>query len=1013
MYASPIISRETQMGTPNQARGNLPPVGNFAPTPVGKDNKRKRSERQATVGSLTEQAGGANTGKGNNHAAPAKRGKHTHTAADVKAQFDPMPPSPSLVPALPAPIAPTNTSAATHEELAFFDRAKKAIGNKIAMNEFLKLCNLFSQDLIDRTTLIQRARNFIGLNPDLMKWFEDFVGPDKQMEQDRSLIKNTERARVPRGRIALDNCRSLKGSYRLLPKREEQKECSGRDELCNTILNDEWASHPTWASEDSGFIAHRKNAHEDTLHRIEEERHDYDFNIEACARTIQLLGPIAGQLRDMTERDQAGFQLPKGLGGQSDAIYKRVIMKLYGREKGRHVIEQLHQSPYHVVPVLLNRLKERLVTWKMGQREWEKVWRDQTQRMFWKSLDHQAENTKNKDRRQFQTKALQIEVQGKYEQMRQNENLNPGSMRGMPQLEMIVDDLDVVVDTTYLLLAFVETQCSTETPRLAPFVKEYIKTFFGADAEQFESKLRARAKTALSPRDTEDMDTGSEETNGEKRGRKLGKSSLLRRTLDKGRNKATGNQSEPASRASTPDVSSTAGENEVTDVDMAEALTADDTEPVSTTPVEAEPSEKWLNHPVITNAVGGKTLDPNEPHARSVFRMWTNTPTYCFVRMFLFLYERLVRLKAGERECRDIVRSAQTQKPAVQLGMVDKLPEDFFSDTSPTANYYTQMLSKFAQVLQGDIDFQTNGIEDCLRRFYIQAGYPLYPLEKMVQGMARFGSQVVNQDSANKEKSWDIYQLFLKDRRKEELSPVQATDYRKAVEKMIGPGGEGYGIDWVSDCVEIVCIASTDPSSPQDENKKAVRVYLWKKDDPYFTGETFSDRDRENRWRYYIASYSSTDDTVGIDKSQLSQVVLSRNIAALGTDSESDRQNTHADEAENTSRASRIYGRFLVNKNDEQLVMRIAMENYHRVFQPGTSEGFLAQLPAREGGEQGVTNAAECAVERRKAMEERFVARNNVVQAMSSEQIEKSNKSFAELLAGLSCEVDGEAMDID
>ena len=99
---------------------------------------------------------------------------------------------------------------------------------------------------------------------------------------------------------------------------------------------------PTWASEDSGFIAHKKNLHEEGLHRIEEERHDYDYNIEACSRTIQLLEPLAQSLRRLSEQEQLAFKLPPGLGGQSETIYKRVIMKLYGREKGQDVIQQLH-----------------------------------------------------------------------------------------------------------------------------------------------------------------------------------------------------------------------------------------------------------------------------------------------------------------------------------------------------------------------------------------------------------------------------------------------------------------------------------------------------------------------------------------------------------------------------------------------------------------------------------------------------------------------------------------------
>ena len=123
------------------------------------------------------------------------------------------PASPTLIPALPSPIPPTTSSAATSEELSFFDRAKKAISNKNTFNEFLKLCNLFSQDLVDRTVLVHRARSFIGTNPELMKWFQEFVGYD---EKD-VIVEN--KARIPGGRVSLSNCRGLGPSYRLLPKR--------------------------------------------------------------------------------------------------------------------------------------------------------------------------------------------------------------------------------------------------------------------------------------------------------------------------------------------------------------------------------------------------------------------------------------------------------------------------------------------------------------------------------------------------------------------------------------------------------------------------------------------------------------------------------------------------------------------------------------------------------------------------------------------------------------------------
>lgn len=100
---------------------------------------------------------------------------------------------------------------------------------------------------------------------------------------------------------------------------------------------------------------------------MEEERHDYDYNIEACERTIQLLEPIAQQLKMMSREDQLSFTLPPGIGGQSETIYKRVIMKLYGRATGHQVIDALFAQPFQVIPTLLLRCRQKVEEWKASQ----------------------------------------------------------------------------------------------------------------------------------------------------------------------------------------------------------------------------------------------------------------------------------------------------------------------------------------------------------------------------------------------------------------------------------------------------------------------------------------------------------------------------------------------------------------------------------------------------------------------------------------------------------------------
>lgn len=135
--------------------------------------------------------------------------------------------------------------------------------------------------------------------------------------------------------------------------------------MCQAVLNDDWASHPTWASEDSGFVAHRKNIFEEGLHRIEEERHDYDFNIECNAKVIQLLEPVAQQIVAMDPNDRLNFRMPGGNpnGGANQAIYQRVLKKIYGTEKGPQVVDDLFHDPCSVIPVVLARLKQKDEEW--------------------------------------------------------------------------------------------------------------------------------------------------------------------------------------------------------------------------------------------------------------------------------------------------------------------------------------------------------------------------------------------------------------------------------------------------------------------------------------------------------------------------------------------------------------------------------------------------------------------------------------------------------------------------
>ncbi|KAL5115298.1 Transcriptional regulatory protein sin3 [Pleosporales sp. CAS-2024a] len=940
--------------TPRADTSRLPPMGNFAPTPTAnRDNKRKR-ERPGPVAAPMpapnpQEAPTSNVRGSYGQTSVNKRAKTAHTSKQAIPDGPPV--SPTLTPALPEPMPPTTTTSPSQDELAFFDRVKKFIGNKNTMNEFLKLCNLFSQDLIDKQLLIYRAQAFIGGNQELFAWFKKFMGDDEEQQKSRPKTVNS--------RVSLSNCRSLGPSYRLLPKRERERLCSGRDELCKSVLNDEWASHPTWASEDSGFVAHRKNQFEEGLHRIEEERHDYDFNIEACAKTIQQLEPIASQLLTMKPEDRQHFTLPPGLGGQSETIYKRVIMKIYGREKGREVIKEMFSMPWNVVPVLLHRLKCKLEDWKAAQREWEKVWRDQTQKIFWKSLDHQSITVKQNDKRQFQPKSLQNEIQVRYEEQKRMQTIQEIPQPDYQFLFSFKDE-DVLVDVARLMISFADSNNTADFSKVIPFVKEFVPIFFGLDMQKFGERVHMSGQNT--PNDSGD-ETPSPDDDVSQRG-KSKKGDLRRDVLDpRGKSRKDKEDSvASASRDSTPELAS----------GMEDEATGDS--------VNSHPRERttgnWVEYSAFPTAFGDKEFEHEEAYRRVEYNMYANGSIYCFFRMFVYLYERLLKLKDSEDEVRRVINRAKEPKAAQKLKMLDKQPEDFFKDTSASANYYQQVLDMFHDQIANETDMVF--IEETLRRYYLQIGWQLYSFDRLLSSLVRFAHAVVSHDA--KDKSLDIYNLFKKDRVNDTTTHKNEISYRKAVEKY-AKDADTYRISY-------------------DPVKAEAYVRLFKKDDPTFE---FSTLDRVKRWRAYIASYMAVEPTEEVDGARVRYPYLRKRLAKSEDASEDDRIE-HV-------------------KHSDKITVSISPAGYTMSFvnsEPFGTGGityFLHPDSVRAGLSSSVTKPIEeykaLKDVRRERVQEKLVRNNSWMKDVSREHVDAKKASFKQDLETAKVVEDDDDVEMD
>ncbi|ORY82379.1 hypothetical protein BCR35DRAFT_303785 [Leucosporidium creatinivorum] len=470
--------------------------------PDGKDVRKPAASESLYSDGL----GADPMGYGHPHMTPYGQGypipgypPHQPVAPVAYAYEAPPPPPP------PQPLLPPKPLASS-ADMAFFNRVKIHTNDTPTYHEFLKLLNLYTQDIIDLTALVSRAYLFLGQDQNLWKEFREIVGwtEGKAVGDPGHRVEVVDGVRIIENVPALDGPKRGAGddgkgyktygpSYRQLPQSEISLNCSGRDALCWDVLNDEWVSQPSWAS-DEGFVANRKNPFEEAMHRSEEERHEYDYHIEANLRTIALLEPIATRIAIMEADERATFRLKPGLGNQSKSIYQRVIKKVYGKEQGLEVIQALHENPCVAVPIVLARLKQKDDEWKRALREWNRVWRESDAKNFWKSLDHQGIAQKANDKRVLTNKALvtEIETIKRAQKQRAAGFGRPLSSPLTAQFVYDVSDREAIFDSTRLLFSYLDRAngfSNNDKDKIDAFLRNFLPLLFALAPTEFALEL--------------------------------------------------------------------------------------------------------------------------------------------------------------------------------------------------------------------------------------------------------------------------------------------------------------------------------------------------------------------------------------------------------------------------------------------------------------------------------------------------------------------------------------------
>lgn len=371
---------------------------------------------------------------------------------------------------------------------------------------------LYNHEIVSRTELVGLANNFIGRFPDLMKWFKEFLGfRDGPSSISQSLTmdgldnlstqpaqnRQRERDRLSSEagmEIDYSSCKRHGASYRGLPKSFVQPKCTGRTALCREVLNDTLVSFPSW-SEDSTFVSSRKTQFEEYIYRCEDERFELDIVIESNLLTIRVLEAVKRKIDKMSFEERNRFKLDDTLGGTSCVIHQRAIRRIYG-DKAPEIIEGLKKNPVIAVPLVLRRLKAKDEEWRDAQKQFNKIWREQNEKFYLKSLDHQGISFKQNDIKYLRSKSLIKEIED-LQRENQDDDLNASSAgggdmvsttelsnnAGLPHITLVYKDKDMLDEACNLIIHHVKRQTSIhkdEKQKIKQLMRQFIPDLFFA-----------------------------------------------------------------------------------------------------------------------------------------------------------------------------------------------------------------------------------------------------------------------------------------------------------------------------------------------------------------------------------------------------------------------------------------------------------------------------------------------------------------------------------------------------
>ncbi|CAM9872947.1 unnamed protein product, partial [Choristocarpus tenellus] len=172
-----------------------------------------------------------------------------------------------------------------------------------------------------------------------------------------------------------------------------------------SVLNDRYVSVPVGsegATDGVSFKHIRKNVHEETLYKCEDERFELDMLIENNASAIRVLEPMLERIKEHEREGRYQFKLDKKC---LSTLKLSSITRVYG-EHATAMLELLRKNAAAAVEVVLQRLTQKDKEWRTVRDRMNKGWRQVQISTYYKSLDRRSTAQKNEDKKRHGNKYL-------------------------------------------------------------------------------------------------------------------------------------------------------------------------------------------------------------------------------------------------------------------------------------------------------------------------------------------------------------------------------------------------------------------------------------------------------------------------------------------------------------------------------------------------------------------------------------------------------------------------------